>query len=266
MPLPTETKSWVMVRKPTGLPTYAGESPTFVLETKTLPDLESGQVLVEALYLSNDPSQRTWMSLDVPEERHYGKVPRSRSIIQKRQRSPTSIGMHQSFRFACARPCAKSFTKDSTNSRIAVSSIQSGSVVRGRGIVKILKSTSQQFKEGQFGYGMVGWSQYNVLDADAVKSLLTLPGGMDMTLHMGTLGLTGMTAYFGLIDIMGLRKGENIMISGAAGATGSMAVRIARNLLGAGKIIGTAGTDEKCRWVEKLGADLCTSCPVLHRP
>ncbi len=142
-----------------------------------------------------------------------------------------------------------------------VSSIQAGSVVRGRGIVKIVQSTSQQFKEGQFGYGPVGWSQYNVLDADAVRGLPTLPKGMDMTHHIGTLGLTGMTAYYGLTDIVGARKGETILVSGAAGATGSMAVRIARNLLGSGKIMGTAGTDEKCRWVENLGADLCRSCP-----
>ena len=152
--------------------------------------------------------------------------------------------------------------KDMTNSKSSVSSIQTGSVVRGRGIVKILQSTSQHLKEGQFGYGPVGWSQYGVLDADTVRKLPVLPEGMDMTLHIGTLGLTGMTAYYGLIDIVGARKGETILVSGAAGATGSMAVRIARNLLGAGRIIGTAGTDEKCRWVESLGADLCRSHPA----
>lgn len=133
--------------------------------------------------------------------------------------------------------------------------------MRGRGIVKILQSTSQQFEEGQFGYGPVGWSQYNVLDADAVRRLPLLPSGMNMTLHIGTLGLTGMTAYYGLIDIVGVRKDETILVSGAAGATGSMAVRIASNLLGVGKVIGTAGTDEKCRWVESLGADMCRSRP-----
>lgn len=73
MTLPTTTKCWVMARKPTGLPTYSGETPTFVLTTRDLPELKSGQVLVEALYISNDPAQRTWMSSDVAEKRHYSK-------------------------------------------------------------------------------------------------------------------------------------------------------------------------------------------------
>lgn len=134
--------------------------------------------------------------------------------------------------------------------------------MRARGIVKILKSTSERLKEGDFGYGPVGWSKYNVLNEDTVRPIPSEPKGMDMTLHIGTLGLTGMTAYFGLIDIVHASKGETILISGAAGATGSMAVRIAKHLIKAGKVIGTAGTDEKCRWVEKLGADLCRSCPL----
>lgn len=63
-----------------GLPTYSGENPTFVFETKDLPELQSGQVLVQALYISNDPSQRTWMSALIPGARHYGKLlPRLRA-------------------------------------------------------------------------------------------------------------------------------------------------------------------------------------------
>jgi NADPH-dependent curcumin reductase CurA len=145
---------------------------------------------------------------------------------------------------------------------VAVPPIELRSVIRARGIVKILQSTSQQWKEGQFGYGPVGWSEYGVLDEDAVARISSLPNGMDMTLHIGTLGLTGMTAYYGLIDVVGARKGETVLISGAAGATGSMAVRIARHLIKAGKVIGIAGSDEKCQWVEKLGADLCRSGPA----
>jgi NADPH-dependent curcumin reductase CurA len=147
--------------------------------------------------------------------------------------------------------------------------IELGSVMRGRGIVKVLQSTSPQFKEGQFGYGPVGWSEYSVLDADAVRPITSLPGGLDMTHHIGTLGLTGMTAYYGLVDIVGARRGETVLVSGAAGATGSMAVRIARHLIKAGRVIGIAGTDEKCRWVEKIGADICRSWAVLppcHSP
>ena len=134
--------------------------------------------------------------------------------------------------------------------------------MKARGIVKVLKSASSLFHDGQLGYGPVGWSEYNVLDADTVRPITPLPNGIDMTHHIGTLGLTGMTAYYGLIDIVNVRKGETILISGAAGATGSMAVRIARHLVQAGRVIGIAGSDEKCRWVEKLGADTCGLNPL----
>lgn len=136
--------------------------------------------------------------------------------------------------------------------------------MKARGIVKVLKTTSAKFKEGQFGYGPVGWSAYGVLDENDVRAIpSSLPNGMDMTHHIGTLGLTGMTAYYGLIHVVGAREGETVLVSGAAGATGSMAVRIARHLIRAGKVIGITGSDEKCRWVEKLGADTCKSCRCL---
>ena len=162
MAVATETKCWMMARKPIGLPTYSGESPTFVLETRSLPDLKSGQVLVEALYLSNDPAQRTWMSLDLPEERHYGKAltsalsnPETSNVTDRK-----GTGIHErtaSNELASHNPSLRSSDKKSTNIKTLVSSIQAGSVVKGRGIVKILQSTSQQFKEGQFGYSPVGW-------------------------------------------------------------------------------------------------------------
>lgn len=138
--------------------------------------------------------------------------------------------------------------------------------MRGRGIVKVLQSTSQRFKEGQYGYGPVGWSEYGVLDENDVRPISPLPNGLDMTHYVGTLGLTGMTAYYGLIDVVGMKKGETVLISGAAGATGSMAVRIARHLIKAGTIIGITGSDDKCQWVKKLGADSCRWIDLLASP
>lgn len=59
------------------------------------------------------------------------------------------------------------------------------------------------------------------------------------------------------IEIIGAKAGESLVVSGAAGATGSMVVQIAKHIVGCSKVIGLAGTDEKCRWVEALGADKC---------
>jgi hypothetical protein len=71
------------------------------------------------------------------------------------------------------------------------------------------------------------------------------------------LGLPGLTAYYGLKTIVKAGPADTLVVSGAAGATGSMVVQIAKKLLGCKKVIGIAGTDEKCQWVKSLGADIC---------
>ena len=82
----------------------------------------------------------------------------------------------------------------------------------------------------------------------------------------GALGLTGLTAYFGLTEVVGTKASDTVVISGAAGATGMMAVQIAKKIIGCKRVIGMAGTDDKCKWVESLGADLCLNCEFSHRP
>lgn len=59
------------------------------------------------------------------------------------------------------------------------------------------------------------------------------------------------------MEVIGAKAGESLVVSGAAGATGSMVVQIAKHIVGCSKIIGLAGSDDKCRWVESLGADKC---------
>jgi NADPH-dependent curcumin reductase CurA len=89
--------------------------------------------------------------------------------------------------------------------------------------------------------------------------------GMSKTHYLGALGLTGLTAYFGLTEVVNTTKDDIVVISGAAGATGMMAVQIAKHIIGCKKVIGMAGSDEKCKWVESLGADLCLNCKSSAR-
>jgi hypothetical protein len=101
---------------------------------------------------------------------------------------------------------------------------------------------------------MLGWQDYVVAGEDGA-ALQTLPPGIEPTLALNLFGVNGMTAYFGLLDVGALKEGDTVVISGAAGATGSAVGQIAK-LKGAGTVVGLAGTDEKCRWVvDELGFD-----------
>ena len=86
--------------------------------------------------------------------------------------------------------------------------------------------------------------------------------------------MTTLTAFFGLTEVGKLKKyldgpkegekGPVVCVSAASGATGSSVVQIAKHLLGASKVIGISGSDEKCKWVESLGADLCVNYKTLN--
>ncbi|KAB5562985.1 hypothetical protein GE09DRAFT_1056729 [Coniochaeta sp. 2T2.1] len=131
-----------------------------------------------------------------------------------------------------------------------------GAVMRSATISRVLSSTSPSFSSGDlvttFG---PGWTEYQVLPADACHPVVLPPGGR-VTDVLGALGLNGWTAYFGLKEIAKVKRGETVVISGAAGATGSVAGQIAKNVYGA-RVVGIAGGEEKCRWLrEELGFDV----------
>ncbi|PWY68477.1 NAD(P)-binding protein [Aspergillus heteromorphus CBS 117.55] len=102
------------------------------------------------------------------------------------------------------------------------------------------------------------WSEYSIAEIADCEVLDTeaLPG-VGLTHFMGSFGYPGLTALYGLREVAKLKQGESLVVSGAAGAVGGMVVQIAKKVLGAGRVIGIAGTEDKCRWVEKLGADVC---------
>jgi NADPH-dependent curcumin reductase len=127
-------------------------------------------------------------------------------------------------------------------------------VVRSAGVGEVVTSNSDQYKVGELVFGMPGWQDYVLADAGS-GTMRPLPPGVDPTAALSVFGTTGMTAYFGLLDVGKLKEGETVVVSGAAGATGSTVGQIAR-IKGAARVVGIAGTDEKCRWlVDELGFD-----------
>jgi NADPH-dependent curcumin reductase CurA len=132
--------------------------------------------------------------------------------------------------------------------------IEIGAVIRGAGVGEVVASTTARYTVGDLVFGMVGWQDYAVADSGP-GALQVLPAGIEPGLALNLFGVNGMTAYFGLLDVGQLREGDTVVISGAAGATGSAVGQIAK-LKGAGRVVGLAGTDEKCQWiVDELGFD-----------
>jgi NADPH-dependent curcumin reductase CurA len=123
----------------------------------------------------------------------------------------------------------------------------------GGTIGRVLKSRNAAFQEGDHVESMNGFREYFVSDGKGVSKLDA--DGMPLVAYMSVLGLTGLTAYGGLLVIGALKDGENVFVSAAAGAVGSVAAQIAK--IKGCYVIGSAGSDEKCRWLkEDLGLDV----------
>lgn len=138
------------------------------------------------------------------------------------------------------------------DTRSYVPPVKIGEVMRGSVIGKVLASKSPKFSVGDCVTCAAGWTELAILDEKALTPLVLPPNGR-LTDALGVLGGTGMTAYFGMIDIAQVKEGDFVVVSGAAGATGSVACQIAK-IKGA-KVLGIAGSDEKVAWLKELGCD-----------
>jgi NADPH-dependent curcumin reductase CurA len=144
-----------------------------------------------------------------------------------------------------------------------------GEVMRGMTVGQVVESRRAGLERGDLVSGMLGWQEWALADSGVQK----LPPGVDPTLALSVLGVTGITAYFGLLDVGRPKAGETVVVSGAAGATGSVAGQIAR--LEGCRVIGIAGGAAKCAWLtgeagfdaaidykaEDVGRRLSALCP-----
>ncbi|MER5970593.1 NADP-dependent oxidoreductase [Streptomyces sp. NPDC002055] len=127
-----------------------------------------------------------------------------------------------------------------------------GEVMRAAAVGRVMSSRHPKFAEGDYVSGAFGVQEYCVSDGRGVTK--ADPGLAPLPRYLGTLGVTGMTAYFGLIDIGRPEPGQTVVVSGAAGAVGSVVGQIAK-ILGC-RVVGIAGGERKCRMlVDELGFD-----------
>jgi hypothetical protein len=167
-----------------------------------VPELQDGQALARAKYLSIDPTMRVWMAVD--------------SYLP-------AVGI--------------------------------GEVMRAFGFAEILESRHPDYKKGDRVTGLTCFQEYVILDDSSKRSFQKVPKVpfVSDTVFLGVLGVNGLTAFFGM-EIAQPKKGETLVVSAAAGATGSIVGQIGK--IHGCRVVGIAGTDEKCAWLTKdLGFD-----------
>lgn len=150
-----------------------------------------------------------------------------------------------------------------------------GEAMRTMGIGQIVTSRHPDYEAGDLVEGFMSWQDYIIARADGPMPLRVLPrGDFPVTWNMSVLGVSGLTAYFGVTDVLRVGPGDTVFVSAATGATGSLVAAICK-AQGAKTVIGSAGGAEKCHWIvehahydaaidyktENLGTRLAELCP-----
>lgn len=127
-----------------------------------------------------------------------------------------------------------------------------GDPMKARVVAEVERSNHPDYEAGEIVSGDLLWSEYAVAEADELRKIDPDRGPIEASL--GVLGMPGVTAYFGLLDVGEPTPGETVVVSAAAGAVGSVVGQIAK--LAGCRVVGTAGSDEKVEWIESIGFDV----------
>jgi NADPH-dependent curcumin reductase CurA len=125
---------------------------------------------------------------------------------------------------------------------------------------QVVESQHADFKPGDKVTGAWGWQDYAVTDGSGLVPATKIPAGVDFPTALSLFGITGLTAYFGLLDLAGPKAGDVVVVSAAAGSTGSFVAQIAK--LKGCRVIGIAGGEKKCTFLTK---DLSLDWAIDHR-
>ena len=124
-----------------------------------------------------------------------------------------------------------------------------GEVMRAGSVGQVHESKHPDFATGDLVQGLGGWQDFVVADASGIMPPSKVPAGVSPTMPLSVLGVTGLTAYWGMLDLGAPQPGETVLVSGAAGATGSIAGQIAR--IKGCRVVGIAGGPAKCAWLRE---------------
>jgi NADPH-dependent curcumin reductase CurA len=187
----TVNRQFVLASRPAGLP----EESNFKMIETPIPDLQDGEFLARAMYISVDPYMR-------------GRISQARSYA---------------------------------------AGVEIGGVMVAGGVARVVASKNPNFAVGDIVDPYMGWQEYVVSNGRGLRKLD--PSIAPVSTALGVLGMTGLTAYFGLLDICNPKPGETVVVSGAAGAVGSIVGQIAK--IKGCHTVGIAGGDDKVEWILK---------------
>src|SRR5271155_2280515 len=160
----TVNRQFVLASRPVGLP----EEANFKMIETPIPELQDGEFLARAMYISVDPYMR-------------GRISQARSYA---------------------------------------AGVEIGGVMVAGGVARVVESKNPHFAVGDIVDIYMGWQEYVISNGKGIRKLD--PSAAPVSTALGVLGMTGMTAYFGLLDVCKPKPGETVVVSGAAGAVGSL--------------------------------------------
>ncbi len=129
--------------------------------------------------------------------------------------------------------------------------LMAGEIMNGGGLSEVVTSDADEFAPGDIIECQSGWQEYSVHSSKAISKIAP---GRPMSQYLSILGITGLTAYFGLLEVGKPKEGDTVVVSAAAGAVGNVVGQIGK--IKGCRVVGVAGSDEKCQWlVEELGFD-----------
>src|SRR4051794_31045057 len=132
--------------------------------------------------------------------------------------------------------------------------VEIGQVMEGRAVAEVMESTVPGYQRGDVVFAPIGWQEFAITDGQGVRKLD--PGLRPLSYALGILGMPGMTAYTGLLNIGQPKPGETLVVAAASGAVGSVVGQIGK--LNGCRVVGIAGGPEKCRYVkDDLRFDEC---------
>lgn len=139
--------------------------------------------------------------------------------------------------------------------RVVAKRLKEGKIMMGHQVARVVESKNSALPTGTIVVAYSGWTTHSISDGKELEKLPTeWPDTLPLSLALGTFGMPGLTAYFGILDICGVKGGETVLVNAAAGAVGSVVGQIAK--LKGCTVVGTAGSDAKIAYLKQIGFDV----------